>query len=162
MYDDFFFPFVVQSDAAMDTDEGEKEVPAKKAKTDPVVVIHLYSYYKWFYKPSRMTNVIQLKQTICHYYSERTKKKLRRDEACVQATMCQKQSKEITLPPSSMLGESTCNKMLEEGAWSVIHFIIIWKNILFCLCIINITTVIIYFSIKFIPEWKWQEAWGQS
>lgn len=42
----FFFPFVVQSDAAMDTDEGEKEVPAKKAKTDPVVVIHLYSYYK--------------------------------------------------------------------------------------------------------------------
>lgn len=52
----------------------------------------------------------------CHYYSERTKKKLRRDEACVQATMCQKQSKEMTLPPSSMLGEPTCNKMLEEGA----------------------------------------------
>lgn len=34
----FSFPFVVQSDTAMDTDEGEKEVPAKKAKTDPVLV----------------------------------------------------------------------------------------------------------------------------
>lgn len=30
---------LLYSDTAMDTDEGEKEVPAKKAKTDPVLVI---------------------------------------------------------------------------------------------------------------------------
>ena len=33
------------SDAAMDTDEGEKEVPAKKPKTDPVLVRQLQAKY---------------------------------------------------------------------------------------------------------------------
>ena len=33
------------SDAAMDTDEGEKEVPAKKPKTEPVLVRHLSSIF---------------------------------------------------------------------------------------------------------------------
>ena len=28
---------LIYSDAAMDTDEGEKEVPVKKPKTDPVL-----------------------------------------------------------------------------------------------------------------------------
>lgn len=34
---------LLYSDTAMDTDEGEKEVPAKKAKTDPILVIQLLS-----------------------------------------------------------------------------------------------------------------------
>ena len=37
--------FLCYSDAAMDTDEGEKEVPAKKPKTDPVLVRQLQAKY---------------------------------------------------------------------------------------------------------------------
>ena len=33
-----FIKFVLTRDAAMETDEGEKEVPAKKPKTEPVLV----------------------------------------------------------------------------------------------------------------------------
>lgn len=54
---------LLYSDTAMDTDEGEKEVPAKKAKTDPILVIQLLSMILQALKNDAVATCVYLKQT---------------------------------------------------------------------------------------------------
>ena len=63
----FIIKFFPSSDAAMETDEGEKEVPPKKPKTEPVLVRHcLESNIKYKFKDNYY-NVPFYKQNFIHY-----------------------------------------------------------------------------------------------